>query len=341
MALASSATRWATVPAFVTVPAGATNATFTVTTFANDSGQGQSSVITASAGGVQRQQSLGINPPPAATPNTLSSFVLDPAVVEGGQTSTGRVTLATPAPSGGTRVDVIVNSALASAPPLITIPEGQSSGSFAITTQPHQGLDQLVSIAIGTVNSSREATLRITQTTSTAPEPALNGLALAPSSVTGGQTSTGTVTLTASAPAGGLVVALASSNTAAATVPASVTVPAGASSATFAITTTSGSTTRTAIVSASANGVNRTATLTVNGAATGTVTITRAEYNSGRLRIEATSSPTGTMTAYVTSTGQLIGTLSSGRLEVNWPSNPGTVTVRSTNGGEATRSVTN
>jgi hypothetical protein len=69
------------------------------------------------------------------------------------------------------------------------------------------------------------------------------------------------------------------------------------------------------------------------------VTITRAEYKDGRLRIEATSSPSGTMTAYVTSSGQLIGTLSSGRLEVNWPSNPGSVTVKSTNGGQATRTV--
>jgi hypothetical protein len=45
------------------------------------------------------------------------------------------------------------------------------------------------------------------------------------------------------------------------------------------------------------------------------------------------------MTAYVTSTGQLIGTLSSGRLELNWPSNPGNVTVKSTNGGQAGRNV--
>jgi hypothetical protein len=45
------------------------------------------------------------------------------------------------------------------------------------------------------------------------------------------------------------------------------------------------------------------------------------------------------MTAYVASTGQLIGTLSSGRLELSWPSNPGSVTVKSTNGGQATRAV--
>ena len=87
--------------------------------------------------------------------------------------------------------------------------------------------------------------------------------------------------------------------------------------------------------------MSRTAALTVAAAAaTGTVTIARAEFRDGRLRVEATSSPAGTLTAYVASTGQLIGTLSNGRLEVNWPSNPGRVTVKSTNGGQATASVT-
>jgi hypothetical protein len=46
------------------------------------------------------------------------------------------------------------------------------------------------------------------------------------------------------------------------------------------------------------------------------------------------------MTAYVTSSDQLIGTLSSGRLELSWPSNPGSVTVKSTNAGQAARTVT-
>jgi hypothetical protein len=101
------------------------------------------------------------------------------------------------------------------------------------------------------------------------------------------------------------------------------------------------SATRTATVTASANAVSRTATLTVNGsgATVGTVTISRADWNGGRLRIEATGSPAGTLTAYVTSTNTLIGTISGGRLEVNMASNPGNVTVRSTNGGQASRAV--
>ena len=67
--------------------------------------------------------------------------------------------------------------------------------------------------------------------------PVLASLTVNPSSVVGGSPSTGTVTLTGPAPAGGALVSLSSSNTSAATVPASVTVAAGATSATFAVTT--------------------------------------------------------------------------------------------------------
>ena len=59
----------------------------------------------------------------------------------------------------------------------------------------------------------------------------MSSVSLNPTSVTGGASSTGTVTLSSAAPAGGAVVTLGSSNTAAATVPGSVTVAAGATSA--------------------------------------------------------------------------------------------------------------
>jgi hypothetical protein len=66
--------------------------------------------------------------------------------------------------------------------------------------------------------------------------PSLTSLSLNPTSVIGGTSSTGTVTLTGPVPANGLVVSLSSSSTAA-TVPASVTVPSGATTATFTINT--------------------------------------------------------------------------------------------------------
>jgi hypothetical protein len=54
---------------------------------------------------------------------------------------------------------------------------------------------------------------------------ALNALAVSPATVIGGQSATGTLTLSAAAPTGGAAVGLASANPAA-TVPNSVTVPA-------------------------------------------------------------------------------------------------------------------
>ena len=93
--------------------------------------------------------------------------------------------------------------------------------------------------------------------------PSLGALTLQPASVVGGQGSIGSVALTAPAPAGGVVVGLASSNPSLATVPASVTVPAGASSATFAIGTGTTRRNRSVTLSASAAGRTLQATLTV------------------------------------------------------------------------------
>src|SRR3989454_1099942 len=94
----------------------------------------------------------------------------------------------------------------------------------------------------------------------------LVSLAVSPPSVIGGNSATGTVTLSGPAPAGGAQVTL-SSNSSAATVPASVTVPAGATSATFTLTTSAVTASTSATISAVYSGVTRTATLTVNPAA--------------------------------------------------------------------------
>jgi thermitase len=95
-------------------------------------------------------------------------------------------------------------------------------------------------------------------------QPSLSSLSLNPTSVVGGNSSTGTVTLTAPAPSGGFVVNLSSSNTNVATVPSTVTVPAGATSANFTVSTQAVSSATSVTITASAGGVSRTATLTVN-----------------------------------------------------------------------------
>jgi hypothetical protein len=95
--------------------------------------------------------------------------------------------------------------------------------------------------------------------------PALTGVSMNPSTVNGGNSSTGTVTLGSPAPAGGVSVAL-SSNNGSVQVPASVPVPAGATSANFAATTSAVSTTTTATITAGYGGATKTASLTVNPA---------------------------------------------------------------------------
>ena len=83
-----------------------------------------------------------------------------------------------------------------------------------------------------------------------------------PSTVAGGTSSTGTVTLNGAAPTGGALVSLSSSSSSA-TVSASVLVAAGQTSATFPVTTHAVTTTTTATIMATYFGVSLTGTLTV------------------------------------------------------------------------------
>jgi hypothetical protein len=94
-------------------------------------------------------------------------------------------------------------------------------------------------------------------------------LAVSPTSLAGGASATGTVTLGAPAAAGGLTVALASSN-AAAKVPASIVVAAGSTSGKFTVTTSAVAAATSVVLTATLNG-SATATLAVNPAVSGNV----------------------------------------------------------------------
>lgn len=84
-----------------------------------------------------------------------------------------------------------------------------------------------------------------------------------PAAVTGGATATGTVTLSAPAPAGGVNVVM-SSDSANAIVPASILIAGGATSGSFTITTNPVASTTTATITAALGGNSVNGTLTVN-----------------------------------------------------------------------------
>ena len=65
----------------------------------------------------------------------LSSLVLNPSAVKGGNISIATITLNAPAPSGGLSVGVATNSPMAVHPPsVVTIPPGATSNSFPVRT---------------------------------------------------------------------------------------------------------------------------------------------------------------------------------------------------------------
>jgi len=200
---------------------------------------------------------LGWNP--SGVQASLTSFSLSPTSVVGGQASTGVVTLSSAATGSGLTVTLTSgNPAVVGVQPSVTVAAGATSASFPVTTAAvATSTPVTLTASAGSVN--RTATLTVTP----APAPKLSSLTLNPSTLRGGAASTGTVTLTGPAPAGGVVVKLTSSKTSVATAPASVTVAVGQSSATFTVSTKAVSANTSVVISASSNGTTKTVTPSV------------------------------------------------------------------------------
>src|SRR5262249_6456322 len=158
------------------------------------------------------------------------------STVVGGDGSFVTVVLSVPAPFGGALVGMSSsNPAVASLASSVTIPENSFAGSLPISTTAVSA-STIVTITASYNNTTRTATLTVTPPAAPPPPAALQSLALNPTSVVGGSSAQGTLTLTSGAPAGGATVTL-SSNSTAASLPASVTVAAGAATASFNVST--------------------------------------------------------------------------------------------------------
>jgi hypothetical protein len=148
---------------------------------------------------------------------------------------------------------------------------------------------------------------------------ALNSLGVSPASVTGGQSATGTVSLTGPASGSGALVTLSSANPAA-TVPSSVTVPANASSANFAVNTSVVSSTTVGNITAIYAGVNKSSTLTVTAPASTPAALASLTLNP--TTVVGGSSSVGTVTFDKPTTSALVVTLASNKpTKANVPAN--------------------
>jgi hypothetical protein len=145
------------------------------------------------------------------------------------------------------------NSAVASIPSTITIAEGQTTGKATITTT------TVTVNTNATITASREG---VSKTAILTVSPLLNTVSFNPSSLPGGEKSTGTVTLAGPAPSD-TVVSLSSDNTPVASVPDTVTVLKDASTATFEVSTGAVANNTVVTIAASFGGVQKSAPITV------------------------------------------------------------------------------
>jgi hypothetical protein len=247
------------VPPSVTVPAGSINATFT-TSPAPEVNAPHWVFIGARYGttGGSQARLLEIDPAPGI-PTLLA---IGPAGQDliGGNSGRASVGLVIPAPTGGAVVNLTSDDpSIVQVPATLSIAEGNSTNSFTFTTS-------RVPVGSGTRINATAGGVTKSIFVNVAPDPnappLLQSMTISPASVTGGTGATGTVFLSAPAPAGGINVTLATSNSSAAQAPGIVNVPGGQSSASYPLTTFAVSA-DTAVTITAFFDTTRTATITV------------------------------------------------------------------------------
>jgi hypothetical protein len=190
-------------------------------------------------------------------PISLTAMTLAPSPVLRGHPVLGTITLNGPAPATGLLVTLSsANPAAALPPARVTVPAGQSTATFPVSTYRVRAATTVVlSAAAGGTNQT--ATLQILPA-------GITGLSLHVSRVRGGYGTTGRITLYSPAPAGGAVISLTSSHPAVAGVPATVTVPAGARTVSFPVTTFRPPASTSVAIGATYAGVTETVNLMVS-----------------------------------------------------------------------------
>ena len=258
----------------LTIPAGASSATFTLTAAAVTSNK----IVTVTASttnGTPKVSELTVNIVPAVIlPSTL---ILNVASVYGGTAATGTITLNGPAPGAGLTLVLLSSDPSAVVPPSITIPADGVSATFQIGTQTvlHD-----VNVTVSTSANGVSLTAPLTVLA-----PAVVSVVLAPSTVTGGTVALGTLKLNGPAPVGGITVVLSSNNSVATVSPASLVIPAGSTSGVFSVSTAVVSALTTATISAAYNGSTNTVLLTVQSGGLAALSIAPAGVISGGVAI--------------------------------------------------------
>jgi hypothetical protein len=221
--LVSDAATVLTLPANVTVPAGATSATVPLTTF--PVAVPRTVTLNAALGGQSRMTTLTVNPPVL---DRVSAF--PQAVLGGGESAGVMVTLNGPAPPGGAMLALASsNPAIAEVPASTMIMSGGIGVSIPVSTAP------VAASASAVISATWNGTTRSASLT-VAPSGTL-WLSIRDNQILGSQSTIGTVKLIGPPVTVPTVITLQSSNPTVVSVPAQVTLQPGENTATFLVTT--------------------------------------------------------------------------------------------------------
>jgi hypothetical protein len=293
----SSSNSKVVVPASVTILEGMTEATFTATTVST--AVATPVTVTASARGVVLNKDITITAP------VVVSVVSNPTSITGSNTGTATVMLDGPAPTSWNVTVTSDNPALgfglAAGVPIATKTSAVAAGARSVNV----GINTAYVTADTAVNvTATRAGVSATTVVNVLP-PAPASVVLTPASVRGGVNTSLRVNITAKAPVGGLVVALAS-NRSEATPVAMVTVPAGQTFTTTSVPTKAVSANATAVLSATAYGYTKTATLAITPSVPSSVAMTPNAVvggvsSTGRVTINGPAGPDGAVVTLVSS----------------------------------------
>jgi hypothetical protein len=205
----------------------------------------------------------GTSTPPSTPPVPAAPGLLSPA---NNESAPQPITFHWSAASGAASYTIQIDTSSGFSAPLVREQQNLTVLRYATTglaTTPHFWRVRGVNTAgvAGAWSAVRSFTPQA------APPPAtLSSFETNPSTVVGGNPSSGTVVLSVGAPEGGALITLSSSNPAVASVPANVLAPSNSFTGTFAFTTAPVAVTTTVTITAAYNGATRTASVTVTPA---------------------------------------------------------------------------
>jgi len=289
----SSSNAVVSVPASVTVPAGASSANFSAAISAVTSSQTAS--ITGTANSLTKSFAIQLN---AGTPSlSLSSTSVSFGSVAVGQTATKTVTLTSSGNAPLNISSISVAGSLFKATGLTT-PMTLNPGQSATLTL--QFYSDHTSSFTGTVTISTNSTQGGAAISMSGDGvPSLSGLTCDTQSYAGAGTDSCLVSLYGAAPYTGFTVSL-SSNNSSITLPASVTVPSGAMSVGFSAAVKTVSTSQSAVLTATAGGIAKTFTVQLGPSST-MLTANASSIPFGSVLINSPAEQSVTLTASGTS----------------------------------------